>query len=383
MRIISLLIAILLFCSTAVSAQELPPLPSREGDISAKLWEDYSRNVLNILFPTRKELIKKLSIRVLPNELMEGAGSNFSEIFITAGLIRMVNNEHEYAAVLAHEFTHRMLLHLTPRRPAENLEEFESMGFYVFDRQIHQRNELEADFGGIITSFQPKAFLSILYRTITVAVEQTMALPAGVRATITSTLFVRMNSAENLIKINSTRIFPAGKLPGCLPGKKATAYEWEQCILKTFVAMYPNHQERFAVLSIILMPGLGDIRTITFKDGSKIMEVDPDFIRSVAHSPEELAVLLGHEFGHVLVSRDHGSDYRRPNLSEGPDELKRRKQMEADIIAVLPIERGECHLVKVLERMFKPDSSGKIEVDEARIGELRINRLRAMCALNY
>lgn len=212
MRVVfSALVAVWLFGAAQVFAQELPPFPARNSTISVKTWEAYSKDVLRILFPTRKTLVERISMNVLPTNAVYSGTSRLC-ITVTTGLIRVVANKDEYAAALAHEMGH--LLCMTQESPYETtgLSESAILGSRVVDWPTERKNDLEADFISIISAFKPHAAFSMLNRLIPSQVEASMKSPAEYRLALAASLLLRHNSMEYLFKTTEREGF-APRLP--------------------------------------------------------------------------------------------------------------------------------------------------------------------------
>jgi hypothetical protein len=101
-------------------------------------------------------------------------------------------------------------------------------------------------------------------------------------------------------------------------------------------------------------------------------------VRYVVRNKEEFAVLMGHEFAHLLFNRAYDRDAEYTKIAFSEIDLGLRAQTEADIAGTLPLVKGECYLANVLKRLSQLYGSESIPQER-----VRIIRLDSMCKLNY
>jgi hypothetical protein len=350
-------------------APKLPSMPSKVEPIELKQWSDYSRTLLQIMFPTRLKLLRKMKIIVVENPDIF-AKTDLEKVVISTGLIGLASDKDEFASVLSHEFAHRLLLHYVA------LKKIEADGSIVLDWDALRRNELESDFVSLAVSANQPSILSILQRVIPTQVEYLAKAPPQYRLESAQTLMLQQNSLERLLKMAAPQITSAEPIPGPLPRADATIEEWEKYTKKVLRAMYPTASSKIDRIGI----NISDTAWFIYADyDAEMITFAPALVRYVVKSKEEFAVLMGHEFAHFLFSdRAYFRDNENTSIVFPPLDLALRADIEADIAGTLPIVRGECRLANVLDRLFKV--YGAEAMQEHRV---RLSRLRTMCALNY
>jgi len=178
----------------------------------------------------------------------------------------------------------------------------------------------------------------------------------------------------------------ARPLPRPLPDWDAPAETWSAYGRATLSAMYPNLQWLIDKATVEISDHT-NLLAIGFRDdklGMNVIQFDTDLLRAAVREPEDFAVLIGHEFGHLMVDRDYRQDYRGTHIRYARAEAAARQQFEADLIATLPLERGECHLADTLQRIITSPIIADHTTPKYLAPEVvRITRLRAMCAANY
>jgi Zn-dependent protease with chaperone function len=364
MRTFIVILSFILCVSVPQGQQDLAPLPDRNGSLNTRAWESYTRSLLLRLFPTRAKRIREMEIVIAPEANAEAFSYSLG-IRISEGLIRMVADEHEYAAAAAHEMVHQLL----PHSSAVNV-------------RVDRRWELAADLGSLAVSFKPRSTLSALDRMIPLRVSSLVEAPPEYRLEIAQSLLLRRTSLESLLSEKWTRIGPAKKLPDPMPDKKADIAEWVRYSELLLRNMYPGHPR---MGNVAITGTSGDtgpylLSSATTHAGTTI--VMNDRIRSLGLTKEELATLLGHEFGHALLGRNYERAYARTGLTEQAAEVRSREEEQSDLIATLPLEKGECYLSRGLTKILRSPHV-KISGDLLAFNRERARVLGSICTWNY
>lgn len=384
------LVFLFLICNilSPASAQELPNLPFQKefsSKNSLEVWEKYSRNILNILFPTEQKLIKKMGIRIINNDSLVFAGTNIKEIGISTGLIMKVRDQDEYASILSHELGHRLLIHREMARPTETLDEVLNYGLSFPDWETHHRNESEADTISLLVSRNPRKSLELFLRVVVDAeIKNKGPQSEEVEKMVRRAQGLRVQTMTNIIEyVELAPIVKAKPLPN-LPSFNESTEVWETYARNVLVAMYPNHRKIIDKITIRICETCKPAFSVVNTE-KKIYEIDLNskLLQDVIKTPKEFATLLGHEFGHIAIARNLDRDYLDTDVSFTENEVYDRKQFEADIFATLPLTNGECIWGKVLEKMSKSPVILEDTPDyESSWDQTRIRRLKASCALN-
>ncbi len=355
-----------------LEAETLPPLPTRVV-ISKETWENYSRNVLEILFPNRLEFVRKIQIQILESDSIAENDVGDSKITITTRLIRCVNDQYEYAALLAHKMAHRLLDHKSSQQN----------GNQAVDWTEKRKEELEADIFSLLVSPRAYAVSSLLDRMIPEWVEEMKNLPKEEADQVTSSLFLRLNNIDNIFDSTSPkRLLNSCPLPKALPKKESNIRTWRKFAYKVLYCIFPGQEPQLRRVRIKVIKEVGVAENISRKNGFEI-RLSIQILREILEDPEDLAVLLGHEFGHTIFRRDYKKDYAVTGLSQNYLEYIFRSQWEADIVAILPIYKGECHWAKILKKDFVPHEKRQLDIAGMEIDNKRVERLEKMCQTNY
>jgi len=388
------LLRVLVFAAFCVSAtvtlsqsQGLPPMPSQKGfnwKSQFEAWEEYSRIVLEYMFPTRRKLVERVKIHIVDDETINARGGG-NDMLIAVGLIKFVRNEDEFAAVLAHELGHRLLVHRSPLRPPETLaEDIEASREHVVNIisnwAEYQRNEVEADTISMLMARQPKAPF-VFYARVSSEVFGVDLPESGYALRQFQIMKLRIQTMNNILdQVDLAPVVRAKPLPK-LPSWKAEADAWVSYGRDVLYAMFPNYEGRVARLRLRIdedAPLAHATVGPALPEG--MIELNIKFVHDVVRSPEEFAVLIGHEFGHIVMTRYYAGDYNGTGIAFGEAEINFRKEFEADLFATLPLEKGDCTLTRVLERVVvNPLTFVEFPLD---LDQPRLNRLRAQCALN-
>jgi hypothetical protein len=377
-------------------AQELPPLPSQKdlrGKSPETVWESYSRQVLASLFPTRTRLIRKLRVRVIVADERVFAASDFAQIYITGGFIRSVRNEREFAALLAHEFGHRLCLHHAASHAPFSFDDVliaaANNSFDIVEWPALRRNEMEADFVSLLANARSQTPLELLGRIIAeqVAPQRALAGPETAYDRLAKeTYALRLQAMDHLIGEKQLAPFRrAGPLPRRIPSRKAPDADWIACARAMLAAMYPAYADLLARTDIGFLDDIPQAWS-NLVEGRGVILLNRGYVNAVIRKPEEFATLLGHEFGHIVLKRVLEMDYRSTGVEPTDNAIYFRKEREADLFATLPLERGECAFATVLDRSLRL-MDGKIRSLDAPDADPydreRANQLRAMCVLDY
>jgi len=144
--------------------------------------------------------------------------------------------------------------------------------------------------------------------------------------------------------------------------------EWEQYSVAVLKAMFPREEKEIKGTSIRALPNSGLV-TGMYSPLFKEISLNISLVKSVVESPEEFAVLLGHEFAHFLLQQDQSSH----------DVL--RGEIEVDQVGVAPLKNGDCHWATVLEKMLRsPFYKPLLDTQSTSINQSRIDKLKASCA---
>ncbi len=374
--------SIVVVCSLAnLGAQKVPYrqdlfLMTEDPDTD---WNLHGKNILLIGFPTRTELVMKYETRVIISPTPDAQNVE-KGLVITTGMLKLLSHDCHYSALLTHEFAHKFLRQTWPVGVYLTQDDESKSGMTAENWKQVRSNELEADFVASLTAFTTDCLAEVMDRSTPAFVNMITGFPDWSRKEMVKMMLLRQNSIDSIKEMKLDRIYPAGQLPTPFPSKTASDSDWIWYIKKTLIAMYPNQAVRVAVVEIIP----SKIKGVIMADLSTAsILVDFDLLRDVVRTREELAVLMGHEFGHILTSRNTRLDFQKAGVPKSDLELIDQRETEADIFGILPIRKGECYLATVLQRLSTSQFAKTYDETEQEHGRARIARLSAMCNNNY
>ncbi len=291
------------------------------------------------------------------------------EVRVSTGFIREFKSAEEFAVLVAHEWSHELLGSVNksdePRVPTRAFFE---------DLRV---KEAEADFFISLVTGSNKVAIELLERTV-----GNLQKPTGMSDWEFKQFQMVTNFRLQAMRNMPEKIQPivkADPLPKSLPMRNATNEVWQDYTRSVLYAMYPNYARVVKDLFVNIIDG-DVIAEGGVVSGSAFVSLNLDHITFLVKTPEEFAVLVGHEFGHAVTIREYELDYVGISVIFAFDEIGIRRQFEADLIGILPLENGACVWANTLERLSVYTEKNLKRGDyDGKADRVRVARLRQMC----
>ncbi len=361
---VTLLVLVLLGLTPVAQATRFPPLPSRNPIVPA-IWVEYTQRVVKELFPTRPKLWEKKLI-VVPSDEIRAAPFE-KEVRISTRFIREIQDEEEYAVLIAHEWGHGLWGSINKPQTKVILPTSEFFDDY-------RVKEAEADFVAFIVTGSSKYAQALLERTL--QWEKRGNLSLFEFREFQKILRFRLQITHNMPD-TLARVVQAEQIPNPLPKWDAIDAVWQDYTRRVLFAMYPNYKVSVKDLFVNIVES-DEVAEGGVQNHLPFVSLNPRLLRFIVKTPEEFAVLIGHEFGHSVVTRDYQMDYLETDVTFPILETGFRKQYEADMFGILPLERGACLWADTLDRIvlyyLQTERGYNPKLDRART-----SRLRKMC----
>lgn len=291
--------------SAAVALTPLPPKVNTE--VGRVAWEQYSRDTLTKLFPEYAEAFKTRPL-IISDSPEANAHRDGRLLTFDFGLVALMEDEAEYASVLAHELGHVMLSH-------ESTTLYSGMFTPAGDDMVLlEKQETEADRFGLLVlqraGFPPCASARALTRTLD---------SNGMRAHANN-IYVAVNLRREEALVHFCSLPPQMLATGKDEFKTAMWRVYADVVVRQ---VWPKSSP---------FKGLIVLNDETFlgraESGTGNLLLGPGLIRLV-QEPDDIAFFAAHELRHL--NEKHQRTYVTVNGQEVPDyEKMERMELDAD-----------------------------------------------------